>query len=240
MTKRFKTDLRCGACVAKIAPAFDADPRVRRWQADVSTPDKVLTVEGEDVSAEHVGRLLGGLGYRITGEVADTPAKAAPPPGPPTGYYPLALIVAYLLGVVGLVEWANGPFHWERAMRHFMAGFFLAFSFFKLLDVRAFADSYATYDLLAGRSRLYALAYPFVELALGAAYLANLWPTLTSWVTLVVMLVGTAGVVRALLARRAVRCACLGSVFNLPMSSVTLVEDASMAVMAAVMLAAGH
>ena len=48
--------------------------------------------------------------------------------------------------------------------------------------------------------------------------------------------VGTVGVVRTLLARRKIRCACLGTVFNLPMSSVTLVEDVLMAGMAAVML----
>ena len=39
-----------------------------------------------------------------------------------------------------------------------------------------------------------------------------------------------------LLARRKVKCACLGAVFNLPMSYVTLAEDGLMAVRAAVML----
>ena len=47
------------------------------------------------------------------------------------------------------------------------------------------------------------------------------------------------GVVRTPLARRQIRCACLGSVFNLPMSSVALAEDALMAAMPAVLLATG-
>ena len=46
-------------------------------------------------------------------------------------------------------------------------------------------------------------------------------------------------VVRTLLARRKIRCAGLGAEFNLPMSYVTLAEDALMAGMAAVMLVAG-
>ena len=121
-------------------------------------------------------------------------------------------------------------------MGHFMGGFFVAFSFFKLLDVRAFADAYAGYDILARRSRAYALAYPFIELALGVAYLADFWPLATNLVTLLVMSVGSVGVIQSLLNRRKIRCACLGAVFNLPMSTVTLLEDGVMAAMAAVML----
>jgi len=53
-----------------------------------------------------------------------------------------------------------------------------------------------------------------------------------------VMGVSTVGVVQSLLARRKIRCACLGTVFNLPMSSVTLTEDLLMVGMAAAMLVA--
>ena len=50
------------------------------------------------------------------------------------------------------------------------------------------------------------------------------------------MLVGAAGVLKALLDKRAIRCACLGTALNLPMTKVTLVEDLTMASMAAAML----
>jgi hypothetical protein len=46
-------------------------------------------------------------------------------------------------------------------------------------------------------------------------------------------------VIRSLLARRKIQCACLGTFFDLPMSTVTLVEDALMAVMALVMIVLG-
>jgi hypothetical protein len=160
--------------------------------------------------------------------------------GPRPSYYPIFLLFGFLeLGTV-LLEIGAGAFDPTRAMARFMGGFFLAFAFFKLLDVRAFADAFAGYDVVAGRWRAYGFAYPFVELLLGAAYLSGVWPVATNAVTLAVMSVGTVGVVRTLLARRTVRCACLGAVFNLPMSYVTLAEDALMAAMAAVMLAGGH
>jgi hypothetical protein len=123
-------------------------------------------------------------------------------------------------------------------MRHFMAAFFLAFSFFKLLNIRAFADAYAGYDLIAKIWPAWGFVYPFVELALGVAYLIDWNPPLTNWVTLVVMGISLAGVIRAVVSKQTIRCACLGAVFNLPMSTVTIVEDALMVAMALWMLMA--
>jgi hypothetical protein len=140
------------------------------------------------------------------------------------------------VGTVGLLEYAAGGFDWSRAMRHFMGGFFLAFSFFKLLDVAGFADSYRMYDVVAKRLPVYGYVYPFIELLLGAAYVANFQPTLTNWVTLVVMSISAVGVLQSVLQKRKIRCACLGTVFNLPMSTVTIVEDGLMVAMAAFML----
>ena len=117
-----------------------------------------------------------------------------------------------------------------------MAGFFLVFSFFKLLDVSNFAMSYSSYDIVARRWLSYGYVYPFLELGFGAAYLADFQPWATNVATLVVMGISTVGVAQSLLAHRKIRCACLGAVFNLPMSAVTLIEDLLMIGMAAAML----
>lgn len=231
MTRTFTTNLRCGACVAKIQPAFDAAGL--RIHADLESPQRTLTVDGDAVSSQQVHELMAAAGYEAI--------EAAAPivqPEEKTSYVPLLILIGYLLGITLLIEATAGRFDAMRWMANFMAGFFLAFSFFKMLDVRGFADSYAMYDLLARRSRLYALAYPFLELSLGIAYLTRFSPTLTNAVTLALMLVGTAGIIESLMNKRRVKCACLGSVFNLPMSYVTLMEDVTMAVMAAAMLLA--
>ena len=123
-----------------------------------------------------------------------------------------------------------------ETMRYFMAGFFLVFSFFKLLDIKAFATAYSGYDLLARRWRGWGLIYPFVELALGIAYLAQFNPLLTHWVTIIVMGFSAIGVIRAVASKTQIQCACLGTVFKLPMSTVTIVEDVGMVLMAAGML----
>ena len=153
-----------------------------------------------------------------------------------TTYKPLLIILAYLIGVTALVEVRAGNVDWMWAMNTFMAGFFLIFSFFKLLDIPGFASSYRMYDIVAKRLPAYATAYPFIELALGIAYLTGWNPLVTNGVTLVVMGVSLIGVVQSVLDKQKIRCACLGSVFNLPMTTVTIVEDALMVAMAGAML----
>lgn len=150
-------------------------------------------------------------------------------------YRPLLLIFAYLVTGSLLVQVSQNGIdnvNWHETMRYFMAGFFLVFSFFKLLDISAFADAYAGYDLLAKRWRGWGLIYPFVELTLGLAYLTNWNPLITNLATFVIMGFSAIGVIQAVVDKRSIRCACLGAVFKLPMSAVTIIEDVGMVVMA--------
>lgn len=148
-------------------------------------------------------------------------------------YKPILLIFAYITGITFLIEWQNG-FNAMRWMNNFMGGFFLAFSFFKLLDLKGFAESYFTYDIIAKRWPGYGYVYAFIELALGIAFIANFNPLLTNAVTFIVMSISIIGVLQSVLNKRKIKCACLGAVFNLPMSTVTIIEDALMIVMSAV------
>jgi hypothetical protein len=121
-------------------------------------------------------------------------------------------------------------------MNHFMAGFFLVFSFFKLLDIKGFASSYSMYDLLAMKVPAYGFAYPFIELGLGIAYLTGFNPQLTNIITIVVMGFSSIGVILSVMNKQKIQCACLGAVFNLPMSTVTIIEDLLMVGMAGFMV----
>jgi len=121
-------------------------------------------------------------------------------------------------------------------MRNFMAGFFLVFGGFKVLKWRAFVEAYKMYDVVAMRSTVYAYLYPIIEIGLGVAYLLSWNLVITNTVTLVVMLIGAYGVWEKLKQKEEVPCACLGTVFKLPMTKVTFVEDMIMAIMAGVMI----
>lgn len=151
-------------------------------------------------------------------------------------YRPLLLVFGYILLVTLVAGISDGSWNLTVAMRVFMAGFFLVFSFFKMLDLSGFADSYSMYDIVAKKIRVWAYLYPFVELALGISFAINFAPFLTNLITLVVMLVSIVGVLQSVFNKRKIKCACLGAVFNLPMSTVTIIEDLLMIGMSAVML----
>lgn len=110
------------------------------------------------------------------------------------------------------------------------------FGFFKVINLKEFALAYSSYDLIAKRIRLYGYVYPFIELTLGVAYLSSFSLPFINTITLIVMLISAAGVARELLKKNRIPCACLGMVFVLPMTTVTLLEDLLMAVMATAML----
>ena len=150
-------------------------------------------------------------------------------------YLPL-IIIFCTIGLLTIAKQITYGICVSSAMADFMGFFFLIFGFFKVINIHGFADAYSTYDVIAKRSTAYAYIYPFLELALGAAYLSRYQLTITNYITLILMIVGSIGVVQALLAREQLVCACLGVVFKIPMTYVTLAEDLLMGVMAALML----
>ena len=91
-------------------------------------------------------------------------------------------------------------------------------------------------DIIAKKIPLWGYIYPFVELALGIAYIFNQKPLVVNGVALVVMTLSIIGVLQSILNKRKIRCVCLGAVFNLPMSTVTIIEDGLMILMAAWMI----
>ncbi|MFN7020017.1 MAG: heavy-metal-associated domain-containing protein [Phycisphaerales bacterium] len=250
MTMRTLTiqGMHCQNCVKRLAEAFSKVPGVSSAHVTLSPPEAHLTTTGDVPLAALQSAASEAGAYTVTNAApTEAPAAHATPDTAPAekkpSLYPLALIVSYIAGAVLLAGWAKagwGVPDWRVLMLDFMAGFFLVFSFFKLLDLRGFADAYQSYDILAQRSRAYAFVYPFLELALGVGYLLRWQLTAVNAATLALMLIGAIGVLRAVLDKRRIRCAFLGTALNLPMTTVTLVEDLGMALMAAAALAWTH
>jgi len=147
--------------------------------------------------------------------------------------YPLYLIGAYLFAFSGY-RWATSSL--EDAMLDFMGGFFLVFSFFKFLDLKGFAPSFGMYDPIAKKLPFYGKVYPFLEVILGALFIARFEVQILLYITLVILGSTTLGVIRSLLDKRQIQCACLGTALKLPMTEATFIENAVMLAMTFYML----
>ena len=156
-------------------------------------------------------------------------------------YYPLFLIAGFITVVSFLTSFQKDVyiaenFEIKMFLHNFMTGFFLVFSFFKLLDVKAFAESFQMYDLLAAKLPVYGKVYPFIELGLGILCLIHYQLYYVYIADIIIMGFGALGVIQSVLDERKIQCACLGSVFNLPMSTITIIENSLMVLIGIILL----
>ncbi len=236
MTHKYKlTGMTCSSCEAKVKSNLLSIGDV--LSVEVSRTNETAIIEMQrHISINDLQIALGGktsryrisamLENKITGEGSSWLQT----------YKPILLIFSFITGISLLVNFQGGEFSWMRWMSHFMGGFFITFSFFKLLNLKGFAESYAMYDIVAKRWYGWGYIYGFIELALGLAFLTAFNPIITNAVTFIVMSVSIVGVLQSVWSKAKIRCACLGDVFNLPMSTITIIEDALMIGMSGLML----
>lgn len=229
------TGMTCSGCESKVKGKLLLLPQVSAVEIDITQESVTITMD-EHVSLRTIQEALGGEGAKYHVAATNHHEAVEGTKSWLKTYHPLLLLFGYI-SLISIFSSFNSQ-QWDgmEFMRVFMAGFFLSFSFFKLLDVRAFANSYVMYDVLARRFKPWAFLYPFVELVLGIAYAINYRPQLTNWATLIVMSISIVGVLQSVFNKRKIQCACLGAVFNLPMSTVTIIEDLLMIAMSAIML----
>jgi len=225
--------MTCEGCVAKVTYLLEQHSNISLAEIELKNNTATLTVEKE-IAIDELRRLFEAhpkytIAFSNSNE--DKQNKRVF-----TTYKPLLLIFLFIAATTAIVSIDNGKIDVMLWMRYFMAGFFIVFSFFKFLNLTGFAESYAMYDILAKRVKIYGLVYPFIELILGVAYLTGFEPTITYIATICIMGFSSIGVIQSVLDKKKIRCACLGAVFNLPMSMVTIIENLIMVLMALIML----
>ncbi len=64
-TLKFKTNIKCGGCVATVTPFLNGEKSIENWQVDTNNPDKILTVGGNAVNEEEVIEVIEKAGFKI-------------------------------------------------------------------------------------------------------------------------------------------------------------------------------
>ena len=229
------TGMTCGGCEAKVKSVLQSLDHVQH--VEVSLEDDIANITmDKHISLIDLKKALKPLGNKYQISAQHQREQVVQKNSWFDTYKPILLIFVYILGITLIIQFTGNGFNFSDWMRHFMAGFFLVFSFFKLLNLKGFVNSYAMYDVVAMKFPVWGYLYAILELILGIAFLINFNPIVTSGVTFVVMSISIIGVLRSVLNKQKIQCACLGDVFNLPMSTVTIVEDGLMIVMSLGML----
>ncbi|WDF55608.1 heavy-metal-associated domain-containing protein [Mucilaginibacter sp. KACC 22063] len=63
-TIKFKTNINCGGCIAKVTPALNEAVGEGNWQVETGVPEKILTVES-NVTLDEIVSKVQAAGFKI-------------------------------------------------------------------------------------------------------------------------------------------------------------------------------
>lgn len=158
------------------------------------------------------------------------------PPAKPSlrDYVPLMLVITGIIAAT-LITCAFTSYSLYNLLGYSMGYFFVVFGLFKVIDIRNFAMGYAEYDLITKNLPPWGYIYPFVELALGVAFLLGWADRRVLGITFLLSLLTVVSVWLKLRKHEQIHCVCLGNLLKVPLTYVSLVEYAIMGLMAVAM-----
>lgn len=229
--------MTCSSCKASVEEAFSALPNVENVSVNLEAKEATIKMK----SHIEVDTLQNALPekYKISEKKEKNVFQYASnvveeEKTDLQQLFPLFLILGYI--TIASIMLNINPWDGNNFMLDFMGLFYIVFSFFKLLDLKGFPDSFGMYDPLAKAIPAYGWIYPFIEVVLGLMFLTRFQIDIALIITLIVLGITTVGVTRTLLSKKTIQCACLGTALKLPMTKATFIENSIMIVMAVIML----
>jgi len=64
-TLKFKTNIKCGGCIATVTPHLNALDGVENWKVDLENLDRVLSVESSGATESQIIDSVITAGYKI-------------------------------------------------------------------------------------------------------------------------------------------------------------------------------
>ncbi len=61
----YKTNIKCNGCKTAVTAFLNQEKRINKWEVDLNSPDKILTIEGENIDSKEIVELLKTGGYKI-------------------------------------------------------------------------------------------------------------------------------------------------------------------------------
>lgn len=61
----FTSNIACNGCLSKVKPFLDELEGVIKWEVDIGNPQKILTVQSNELSADQIQEAVIKAGYQL-------------------------------------------------------------------------------------------------------------------------------------------------------------------------------
>lgn len=61
---KFKTNINCGGCLAKVTPFLDENEYIDHWEVDLTHDDRILSVETNELMITDIIDVVNKAGYK--------------------------------------------------------------------------------------------------------------------------------------------------------------------------------
>lgn len=63
-TLKFKTNIKCIGCVAKVTPFLNNEMEIKKWEVDILNPEKILTVKVNNNDSKKIIEAIEKAGFK--------------------------------------------------------------------------------------------------------------------------------------------------------------------------------
>jgi hypothetical protein len=144
----------------------------------------------------------------------------------------LEYLPVFYVYIFSLLISLNIVFFYDLALRslvlYFLGFFSLTFGVLKFYDLKTYVQNVLEYDLIAQNFKPYAYIFPFFEVIFGILFILQKEILFLEYFCIALFLTNIAIIANALEKKKNFRCACMGGVFKLPLSYVSLLESLTM------------
>jgi hypothetical protein len=220
------TGISCYSCVLAIKKLFVTITDI----LDINVSEDLKTIhfrviDGCDIKINRLNAKLENTKFNLS-EIAHTIPTLF------EQYFPICQIAVTCL----LISQILLPIY-HHIPQVFMAFWLILFAQPKLQNITGFQKLFSKYDIISSRFSVYGFVFPFLELGLGLLYLIPRVDHRINYLTIGIFSMLTFSVLKVMLKKQDINCACLGENSKMKVGIITLLENITMVGMSLLMLA---
>ena len=145
-----------------------------------------------------------------------------------------------LMGAIFLVSlvansYAQGT-DLEGWMRVFLGLFILSFALYKIVNYEDWIEIFPSYDLVAGRAKIYGYIFPLIQLFVATLFLLNLFVEFRNVFSLIVAATALLGVLHAFVKKTHYDRSSVGTLLKLPLIYINTFEFSLVLILSIIMM----